>query len=107
MIDLVIDDGKPEPNRTRRFFALKPTRNRRGEILSFHATLDAVRNERGLVIGPWISCTVQPVHAPSCGVNRKRHGYTCNCGAREMFERLVNEAGEVNVVNAKPEETKP
>lgn len=106
MIELVIDDGKPEPHRTRRFIPLEPTRDLRGEIFSFHATLDAKRNERGLVNGPWIDCTVQPVHAPSCGVNRKRYGYTCNCGAREMFDKLINEAGEVNVVNVKAEETK-
>lgn len=94
MIELLIDDGKPEPNRTRRWIPLKPTRNQCGEILSFRATLDAVRNERGMVVGPYVDCTIQPVHASSCGVNRKRHHYTCNCGAREMFDKLVNEAGE-------------
>lgn len=106
MIELVIDDGKPEPDRTKRFIPLKPTRNQRGDILSFYATLDAVRNERGLVIGPYIACTIQPVHASSCGVNRKRHRYTCNCGAREMFDKLVSEAGEANEAKSNEKETK-
>lgn len=92
MIELVIDDEKG----TRGTYYVEPVRNRRGEILSFRATLDAVRNERGMVVGPWIDCTIQPVHASSCGVNRKRHRYTCNCGAREMFDKLVREAGERN-----------
>lgn len=78
---------------------LDPVYSHGSRIIAFRLTLDAVRNERGMVVGPYIDCTVQPVHALSCGVNRKRHHYTCNCGAQEMFDKLVNEAGEAGKAN--------